>query len=190
MEATLSLERSRVDPDLEQRFEALVHSHRTRAQRLAWRLVGGDAAAAEDVTQDAFMKAHRALAGFRGDAALETWFFRILVRQAASYRRWRGVRAFWDAGSEHEPLDPTPAPIRDPGLQQRIAAALDTLTRSQREVFVLVHLEGFRLRECAEMVGKPIGTVKSHLHRALVSMRRELADLAETGAPNSEKEAS
>jgi DNA-directed RNA polymerase specialized sigma24 family protein len=42
---------------------------------------------------------------------------------------------------------------------------------------VLVHLEGFRVRECAEVLGKPIGTVKSHLHRALASLRRELGDL-------------
>ena len=175
------LERSRVDPELERRFEALVRSHRERAQRLAWRLVGGDAAAAEDVTQEAFVKAFRGLPGFRGEAALETWFYRILVRQAHSYRRWRGVRDFWDGGSSLEPRDPFPDPTRDPGLQRRIAAALDQLTKSQREVFVLVHLEGFRVRECAELLGKPIGTVKSHLHRALAGMRRELADLVDSG---------
>jgi RNA polymerase sigma-70 factor (ECF subfamily) len=190
MEAAISLERSRVEPDLERRFEALVHTHRARAQRLAWRLVGGDGAAAEDVTQDAFVKAYRALSGFRGESALETWFYRILVRQAASHRRWRGVRAFWDAGSEIEPRDPKPDPQHDPGLQRRIATALDRLTPSQRDVFVLVHLEGFRLRECAETLGKPLGTVKSHLHRALVTMRRELADLVETGIETDAKEAS
>ena len=181
MELVAGMERSRVDPELERRFEALVHSHRERARRLAWRLVGGDAAAAEDVTQEAFVKAFRGLAKFRGEAALETWFYRILVRQAYSYRRWRGVRDFWDSGSTTEPPDPRPDATRDPALQRRIAAALETLTRSQRDVFVLVHLEGFRVRECAELLGKPIGTVKSHLHRALASMRRELADVVASG---------
>jgi RNA polymerase sigma-70 factor (ECF subfamily) len=179
VESVAVLERSRVDPELERRFDALVHSHRERAQRLAWRLVGGDAAAAEDVTQEAFVKAFRGLPRFRGEAALETWFYRILVRQAYSYRRWRGIRDFWDSGSTAEPRDPFPDPTRDPGLQRRIAAALGELTRSQHEVFVLVHLEGFRVRECAELLGKPIGTVKSHLHRALARMRSELADLVE-----------
>jgi RNA polymerase sigma-70 factor (ECF subfamily) len=66
-------------------------------------------------------------------------------------------------------------------LRRRIAGALDALTRSQREAFVLVHLEGFTVRECAEVLGKPAGTVKSHLHRALVTLRRELDDLHESG---------
>jgi len=179
-----------VDPELERRFEALVHSHRERAQRLAWRLVGGDAAAAEDVTQEAFVKAFRGLPKFRGEAALETWFYRILVRQAYSYRRWRGIRDFWDSGSTSEPRDPRPEATRDPALQRRIAAALERLTRSQREVFVLVHLEGFRVRECAELLQKPIGTVKSHLHRALAGLRRELADLHELDSGREEGEPS
>lgn len=178
MGEAVALERSGVEPDLERRFHSLVESHRDRALRLAWRLVGGDEAAAEDVTQDAFVKAYQGLPGFRGDAALETWFYRILVRQAASYRRWRGVRTLWTGATFDDPADPRPAAPGDPALRRRIAAALDRLTRSQREAFVLVHLEGFRVRECAEVLGKPIGTVKSHLHRALTSMRRDLADLA------------
>ncbi len=70
---------------LESRFEALVSSHRDRVVGLAWRLVGGDGAAAEDVAQEAFIKAHAGLGRFRGDSALETWLFRIVVRQAQSH---------------------------------------------------------------------------------------------------------
>jgi hypothetical protein len=58
--------------DIERRFDAFVVSHRDRAVRLAWRLVGGDDAAAQDVTQDAFVSAYRSLATFRGDAQLST----------------------------------------------------------------------------------------------------------------------
>lgn len=162
--------------DREARFAAFVASHRERARRLAWRLVGGDAAAADDVAQDAFLKAWRALDRFRGDARLETWFYRILVREAASYRRWRGVRERFSARPAEEP--PGAQDTGDPALRRRIASALDRLSRGQRETFVLVHLEGFTVSEAAGVLGKAPGTLKSHLHRALSSLRQELADLA------------
>ena len=124
-------------------FSAFVTLQRDRARRTAWRLVGGDEAAAEDVTQEAFIRAYRALDRFRGEASLETWFYRILVRQAHNHRRWRAVRALWHSESAAEPADPTSAVQGDPGLRRRIAQALDQLSRRQREAFVLVHLEGF-----------------------------------------------
>ena len=161
----------------EECFSTFVALQRDRARRLAWRLVGGDEAAAEDITQEAFVRAYQALDRFRGEASLETWFYRILVRQAHNYRRWRAVRALWHSESEAEPADPTSAVQGDPGLRRRIAQALDQLSRRQREAFVLVHLEGFTVQECADFLGKPSGTIKSHLHRALVRLRAELADL-------------
>ena len=86
----------------EECFSTFVALQRDRARRLAWRLVGGDEAAAEDVTQEAFVKAYQALDSFRGEASLETWFYRILVRQAHNYRRWRAVRTLWQRESEEE----------------------------------------------------------------------------------------
>ena len=65
----------------------------------------------------------------------------------------------------------------DPLLRRRIAEALGRLSRGQREAFVLVHLEGFTVRESAKLLGKKEGTVKSHLHRALRTLRSELGDL-------------
>ena len=166
--------------DLEQRFEVFVASHRARAVRLAWRLVGGDDAAAEDVVQDAFVCAYRGLGRFRGEASLDTWFYRIVVRQAHNHRRWRAVRALWTSSHE-DPPDPAAAPAGDPALRRRIAVALGALTHRQREAFVLVHMEGFTGREAAALMGSREGTVKSHLHRALVHLRRELADVDRTG---------
>jgi RNA polymerase sigma-70 factor (ECF subfamily) len=172
-----AVERSVAAVDLEQRFTAFVEIHRDRARRVAWRLVGGDEAAAEDVTQEAFVKAYRALGRFREDSKLETWFYRILVRQAHHHRRWRAVRQRWSGGSSEDLADPSPEVPSDPGLRRRIAGALDRLTRRQREAFILVHLEGFTVSESAKLLGKPMGTVKSHLHRALRTLRAELADL-------------
>jgi RNA polymerase sigma-70 factor (ECF subfamily) len=165
--------------DLEQRFRLFVSSHRERARRLAWRLVGGDDAAAEDVIQEAFVKAYRALDRFREEASLGTWFYRIVVHQAHNYCRWRTVRETWSALWHDEPAHTAHQASGDPLLRRRIAKALAQLSRSQREAFVLVHLEGFSVREAATCMGKPEGTVKSHLHRALRTLRSELADLAE-----------
>jgi RNA polymerase sigma-70 factor (ECF subfamily) len=162
---------------VEARFGAFVHSHRERAVRLAWRLVGGDDAAAEDVAQDAFLRAYRALARFREESTLETWFYRILVRQAHNYRRWRAVRELWSRSASHDPRDPAPRGPGDPVIRRRISEALEQLTRSQREAFVLVHMEGFTVREASGLMRRTEGTVKSHLHRALRGLRRELGDL-------------
>jgi RNA polymerase sigma-70 factor (ECF subfamily) len=177
-EAQVAADASNRVAELDRRFDALIASHRDRAWRLAWRLLGGDEAAADDVTQDALVRAYRALAGFRDESKLETWFFRILVRQAHSYRRWRAVRELWHAPEEVDAADPEPAAASDPLLRRRIVRALDRLTASQRDAFVLVHLEGFSVREAAEIMRKAEGTVKSHLQRALQALRRELEDLS------------
>ena len=163
--------------DREERFGVFVASHRERACRLAWRLVGGDEAAAEDVTQEAFVRAFHGLHRFRGDASLATWFYRILVRQAYNHRRWRALREAWGGWGDADTADPAAAPPGDPVLRERIASALERLSRRQREAFVLVHMEGFTLRETAELLGRAEGTVKSHLHRALRTLREELEDV-------------
>lgn len=166
------------ESDLELRFASFVEEHRERARRLAWRLVGGDASAADDVAQEAFVRAWMGLGRFRGDASLGTWFYRILVRQAAHHRRWRQLREVWGGFGTPDAPDPTPDAISDPALRARIGAALERLPRGQREAFVLVHVEEFTVNESAEILGKAPGTVKSHLHRALKALRTELADLA------------
>src|SRR5688572_15882543 len=91
-------------------FAAFVEAHGNRAVRLAYRLLGADRAAAEDVAQEAFARAHGAFAEFRGDSAIDTWFFRILVREAQRHRRWLRVRRLWggDAASAPEPADQRP----------------------------------------------------------------------------------
>jgi RNA polymerase sigma-70 factor (ECF subfamily) len=168
-----------VESDFEQRFDAFVNGYRDRALRIAWRLLGGDGAAAEDVAQEAFVRAYRGLAGFRDEAKLSTWFYRILVNEVRRHQRWRVLQL----ASDREPdavADPNSAAASasDPGLRRRIGAAIAALPRGQREAFVLVHLEGLTLLEAASATGRAVGTMKSHLHRALASLRSRLADLA------------
>jgi RNA polymerase sigma factor (sigma-70 family) len=167
--------------DLEERFIRFVAERRERARRLAWRLVGGHDASADDVVQEAFLKAYRGLGKFRDRASLDTWFYRILLRQAQSQRRWRALRDLWN-GETSRALETVAAPGRDIDVQRRIAAALARLSAPQRQSFVLVHLEGFTVDEAATIMGKAAGTVKSHLHRALSRLRLDLADLARPGA--------
>ena len=166
-----------VEVACERAFEAFVVEHRDRAVRMAWRLLGGDLAAAEDVAQEAFVRAYRAFEGFRGDAGLATWFHRILLNEVARYQRWRWVRQRFAGEMPADPPDVDAARPGDPGLRARVARALEKLPRGQREAFVLVHLEGFTIQESALATGRAVGTLKSHLHRALHALRAELADL-------------
>jgi RNA polymerase sigma-70 factor (ECF subfamily) len=159
-------------------FDALVAEHRERAVRLAWRMVGGDRAAAEDIAQEAFVRAYRGLGRFRGESSLTTWFYRILLNEVQRRRRWRWIRERAAGPMPADPPDAGAAGQGDPLLRARIGRALETLSRAQREAFVLVHLEGFSVSEAAELTGRAAGTLKSHLHRALVALRDELADLA------------
>jgi len=164
-------------------FSSFVEKRRERAVRIAFRMLGGDRAAAEDAAQNAFLRAFRGLAKFRGESTLDTWFHSILIREIQRQRRWRGLRQLLSLESETvaEPADPRPQ--GDPALRRRIAAALDRLTAAQRETFVLVHLEGFSITEAAAVLGKAPGTLKSHLHRALSSLRESLGDLRGASAP-------
>lgn len=172
-------------------FDELVREQSARAVAIAYHLVGPDRAAAEDVAQEAFLKAHAALGSFRGEAKLSTWFTRILIRQAASYRRRRWVRDKWsalwaggaDPGGAPDERSTRPDAASDPGMRRRIAAALDTLPERQRAAFALVHLEGLTVNEAAQVIGCATGTVKSHLHRALEKLRAQLADLWQEDEP-------
>lgn len=178
-DAARPLETALATESREVRFAAFVDAHQASARRLAWRLVGGDAGAADDVAQEAFIRAWRALPRFRGDARLETWFHRILLNTASSHRRRRAVQRVLAERWATEAERAAPPASQEPALRERIGAALEGLTRRQREAFVLVHLEGLSVRQTADILGKPLGTVKSHLQRALVALRRELGDLRE-----------
>jgi RNA polymerase sigma-70 factor (ECF subfamily) len=155
-------------------LDALLAAHAERAIRIASRFVGGDRATAEDIAQEAFVKAWRALPRFRGEAELATWLYRVTVNEALSHLRRQRLRDSLIA--LFGPARPTQAAAApDAPLRARIERALDALTPSERAVFVLVHLEGFTLVETADLLGRRLGTIKSQLHRALAKLRRELA---------------
>jgi RNA polymerase sigma-70 factor (ECF subfamily) len=145
-----------------------------RARRIAWRLVGGDAAAADDVVQDAFVKAFRSMDSFRAESSVDTWFFRIVTNEAKNYRRWKGVRILWNTLWSDETPDPAARSLPDLGLQGELIRAMESLAQGQREAFVLVRLEDLSLREAAAVLGVGEGTVKTQLSRATKKLREEL----------------
>ena len=108
---------------------------------------------------------------------MSTWFYRSLVNEAQRHLRWRWVRQRVAGEMPEDPPDPRPAATGDPKLRERVARAMADLPRGQREAFVLVHLEGFTVSEAAAITGRAVGTIKSHLHRALGKLREALADL-------------
>ena len=184
-------------------LRVLYDRHRGRIYQLGCRYLG-DAGEAEDLVQQVFIKAYENAAKFRGDAQVSTWLYRIAVNAALERRRRRRTVGIDDvhplgadalaptanldaevrSGWQHRPamsggdFDADPqlvAERRD--LQVRLNDALEELSPTQRLAFVLRHWEGMSIREIAEVLGAAEGTVKSHLFRAVRTLRVELADL-------------
>lgn len=142
-------------------FAELFRRHWPRAHRAAW-LVLHDATAAEDVAQEAFLAAVRALDGFDRRRPFGPWLHRIVVNRAIDHARARELRReVGDAGVEPAVVDRADAPDDD------ILAALAALPPDQRAVIVMRHLLGFTPGEIASALGLPRGTVNSRLRRGL-----------------------
>jgi len=143
--------------------EELFARHWSGAYRAAL-LVTGDRAAAEDIAQEAFLSAVRALPSFDLRRPLRPWLHRIVVNRAIDWSRARGLRNEVEAGAAGEPAAPEP---RDSGLGDTIAAALRRLSAEQRAVVVMRYFLELTPGEIAEALDLPRGTVNSRLRRGL-----------------------
>ena len=148
-------------------FHALVDRHAQRLYRLAVSLVG-NAVDAEDVLQEAFIGAFRGLKGFEGRASVKTWLTRILVIQAAQFRRSR-KRKRTEAMPEN-----IAAASKSAEAGMDVAAALADLSAEHRQVLVLREYERMSYEEIAEVLDVPRGTVESRLYRARGELRQRL----------------
>jgi RNA polymerase sigma-70 factor (ECF subfamily) len=151
-------------------FDALVRLHMDAVAGVARRFLG-DAHEALDVAQEVFVAAFQVLPRWEGEARLFTWLYRTTLNLCLKRLRHR-VRL-------SVPGDPEPAaPAEDPAGRAEIAGAIDdalaALSDRQREVFVLCHGQGVPLSEIARRLGLSLGAVKSHLHRALSTLRDRL----------------
>jgi len=166
-------------------FEELLSEHLDALYRTALRLCGGRSADAEDLMQDAMLRAFGRFGELREPAAARVWLFTILTRTNLNRLRSQRRRAETLASDleEHEFEDAlaawrsAEAPDEQADLlltRERLAAALDALDDRVRPVVWLIDVEGFRFREVAEMLGIPEGTVASRLFRARQNLREAL----------------
>lgn len=157
---------------------------------MAYRLVASREDA-EDIAQEAFLRLHRTVAGFRGECRVSTWLYRTVSRLAVDHlkkeRRRRRIFFFQrEAGDEADPVEWVPDPTASPKDQllarealRRLASGLKTLSPKQRAIFILRHQEELPLKEIADILNLQLGTVKSHLHRAVTMLGKKLKDLEE-----------
>ena len=174
----------RTDLDLVARWKAgeqraatlLVERHATAVARFVASIGAQDDV--EEVVQDTFVRAFASLDGFRGESSLRTWLFTIarrlvLDRRRAARRRGEQVEVHEnDAATEYDSLDGVVAAE----TQRRLLSALEKLSPTQREVFVLRVSEGMSYAEIADTVGTTEGAARVHYHNAMRTIKELLDD--------------
>jgi RNA polymerase sigma-70 factor (ECF subfamily) len=169
-------------------FNDLVREHQRRIYRILLTLVR-DMDAAETLTQECFLRAYAKRGDFRGEASVGTWLVRIAINLARDHAKSRRL-AFWRLltrdGRSGDPLaialhlsDPEPLPDRVFIARERLAAVwakVAGLPRRQRTCFLLRFVEGMPLEMIARAMELEVGTVKSHLARAVGAVRRHLKE--------------
>ncbi len=169
-------------------FDELVRRHQREVFAVALRMLG-DRDEAEDVAQDAFVRAYQALGSFRREAKVSTWLVSITINLCRNRRRWwarrrRVIVASVDDPIEtpegslaHEVADPAPTPATAAQRQEqseRLMTLLQKLDASSRAVIILRDVQGDSYEEIAEALHLRVGTVKSRLSRARLQLRAML----------------
>lgn len=155
-------------------FEEIYRAHSGRLYSLALRMVGNPADA-EDLLQEIFLSAHRKLEGYRGDAALGTWLYRLATNHCLDHLRSRANKASQITGTIDDEIGLSDAGTRS--IAERTVARMDLeralaqLPEGARAAFVLHDVEGLEHREVAEVLGVAEGTSKSQVHKARLKLR-------------------
>ena len=159
-------------------YGELVRRHQGRVRALLRRLCREDAALADDLAQDALVQAWRRLEHFRGEAAFGTWLYRIAYNTFLMHVRRPSVRSSQPLDERWDADDAGPAAESGADLvaQGEVRRALDCLSEPERAVIVHCYYLNLSHREAAFVIGCPLGTLKSHLARALQKLRRRLGD--------------
>lgn len=171
-------------------FERLVHIYQNQVYALCVHLAG-NGTDAQDLAQEALIRAYRYLGSFRHEADFGTWLHRITVNVWLNFRRKNNGRVTLsldepyidDSGGEvrREMASPNGDPLQElenKEFRSLVRVALAELSEEHRAVLVLREIEGYSYEEVARMLGCSLGTVKSRLSRARGMMRRRMTDLA------------
>lgn len=163
-------------------FRAIIKTYNQRLYRIARGILRNDAEA-EDVVQEAYVRAFANLATFRGDSSLATWLSRIVINEALGRLRKRRRTVAMPENPEAQvirfPLNPSDDPERTMAQRQILALverATDSLPDIYRMVFVARVIEGLSMEETADLLGVRPETVKTRLHRARSLLRKALDD--------------
>jgi RNA polymerase sigma-70 factor (ECF subfamily) len=162
----------------ESAFASLVDAYKDLVFALSFRLTGSRDLA-EDLAQDVFLRVHRGLPYFRGEARLGTWIYRIVANLAAEPRFRRRPETSLDATHEGRPareIASHDASFAEIELKDRLEKAMARLPEHYQLLVAGHYLKGVRYEDLAEAVGIPIGTVKTHLHRAKRMLRKLMDD--------------
>jgi RNA polymerase sigma-70 factor (ECF subfamily) len=164
-------------------FVEMIRAHERLVGRIVARMVR-DPRDREELCQDVFLRVHRGLSRFRAEATLATWIARIAYRACLNHLRVRDPHRYeneaetgsGDAAAAVLLAAPTPAPgpadqAASGELRRTVREAVDTLPPAYRALVTLHHLEGFSVREVAEVMELPEGTVKVYLSRARRQLR-------------------
>jgi RNA polymerase sigma-70 factor, ECF subfamily len=158
-------------------FEALYHLHKRRVYSLCLRMTA-NTAAAEDLTQEAFLQLFRKIGTFRGESAFSTWLHRMAVNVVLMQLRKKGlpVVPLEDTIETEEEAPKKELGAPDPGLagsidRLQLQRAVDDLPPGYKSIFVLHDVEGYEHNEIAEIVGCSVGNSKSQLHKARLKLR-------------------
>ena len=174
-----------MDPKkVDEAFDALVEKEGQGLFRfLCWAL--GREEDARDALQEVLVRIHRGLAGFRGDASLHSWAFRIATNVAHDIRgkRARAPSTYGLEAAESSPPVLHGGEVRTPDRElsdretsERLKQALESLTPDLREPLLLHTVSGMKYREVADALGLPIGTVTSRIHAARMKLQELLGD--------------
>jgi RNA polymerase sigma-70 factor (ECF subfamily) len=182
----------RVQAGDKQAFGLLVAKYQRKLMRLVLRLVR-DAAEAEDVVQEAFIKAYRALPAFRGDSAFYTWLYRIGVNTAKNWLIAQSRRAptstevdseeaeTYDDADLLRDVDTPERLLMSKQIAEAVNAAMTVLPEELRTAITLREIDGLSYEEIAEVMDCPIGTVRSRIFRAREAIAQKLRPLLDTG---------
>jgi RNA polymerase sigma-70 factor (ECF subfamily) len=172
-------------------FELLVEKYQRKLARLLSRFIR-DPAEVEDVTQEAFIKAYRALPAFRGDSAFYTWLYRIGINTAKNYLMAMGRRAptsteveaddaeGFEEGEQLRDINTPESVLLSNEIAETVNATIESLPEELRKAIQMREIEGMSYEDIAQAMDCPIGTVRSRIFRAREAIAEQLRPLLGT----------